>query len=239
MKLIHFIRLVLSIMIPSFAFCQDGVYGCDNYQNNNKCSLFLEIREGKYMLQLGYMASEDNITGATLSIGKSCEKEKEIVLEDELFGYPIVFERIDPNVLVLKQGFQPMIGSVFEYLREPTSSLFVYNSDTRDFHRNPYHIKKDNHKARFERKNGFQAGSYAIGDEFEKIYRLNLEESGRFNYQYRSVILSEGSWRRCGNLLILNDDGMNKPFFAIIKENGIISSLLPGAYTDSIWNLED
>lgn len=236
MKMFRFILVLLGLSTMSIAFGQDGVYRHPEFQDDNQCDLFLEVCNGKYHLFLSYELSLDYLTGTTLSIGDSREDGTMIVLTDELFGYTMVMERRDTTVFVMSQGFSSMVGLVFDYLPLPTSSPFVYNSDTRDFNRDPHRVKQENCKARHERKVEFQIGSYALGDE--KEYLLNIKENGRFDYFYHGVKISEGSWKRYRNLLALTDDGMGKPFYAIIKENGIISSYIPGAFVDSVWEYE-
>ena len=223
----------LGLSLVSHSFGQDGVYHHIGFRDDNQCNLYVEIWNGKYHLYLSYVLSIDNLTGTTISIGKIHEEGTMMMLEDELFGYTMVLERLDPTTLVMKQGFTSMIGVTFDYLCFPTSAPFVYSSDTRDFNRDPHHVKQENCKARRERKVGFQAGDYSLGNE--KNYLLKTEENGRFTYFYHGVQISKGKWKRCGNLLALRDDGLNKPFFAIIKEKGIVSSYLPGAFIDSVW----
>lgn len=226
------VLILISLLLGTFAFGQDGIYVYDGYQDDENCSLYLVIREGKYLLGLGYQASPDILTGTSLSIGTSRENGSCYILKDELFGYTMMFERIDSGLFVLKRGFAPMSGIAMKYLSSPMTAPFMYSSDTRNFHRNPYSIKRDNRKARREHRISIKAGRYVMTIGFENTYLLNLDDSGRYFYQYRGLTLSEGEWRRSGNLLILKDDGLNKPFFAIIKECGIISSFLPGAYCD-------
>lgn len=235
MNKFRFILVLFGLSIMSHSFGQDGVYHHIGFRNDNRCDLYVEIWDGKYLLYLSYEASIDYLTGTTVSIGKIHEDGTMVVLEDELFGYTMALERLDSTTLVMKQGFSSMTGIAFDYLCFPTSAPFVYNSDTRDFNRDPYHVKQENCKARHERKVGFQAGSYSLG--YEKNYLLKIEENGRFMYFYHGVKLSEGKWTRRGNLLALTDDGLIKPFFAIIKGNGIVSSYLPGAFVDSVWEL--
>ena len=234
MKKSLFIIVASTFMIVLHALGQDGVYCHEGFLNDKSCCLYLEIRDGRYLLDLSYELSLDLSTGTTLSIGKCHEERGKVVLTDELFGYNMVFERIDTLTLIMRKGFISMRDASFNYLREPTSSPFVYNSDTPDFNRDPYCVKTDNCRAKHERKVAFQVGSYALG--YENEYLLNIGKNGRFEYYYRGVKLSEGRWKRRGNLLSFIDDGLNKPFFAIIKENGIVSSFLPGAFFDTMWS---
>lgn len=233
MKKIFFVLATFTFSTVMHALGQVGVYCHDGFLNDQRCGLYLEIKDGKYRLDLYYELSMDLSTGTTLSIGKCCDDGKNMVLTDELFGYIMVFERIDSRILLMRKGFMTMRDTSFEYLREPTSAPFVYSSDTRDFIRDPYRVKQENCKAKRERKVGFQAGDYSLGNE--KNYLLKIEDNGRFTYFYHGVQISKGKWKRCGNLLALIDDGLNKPFFAIIKEKGIVSSYLPGAFIDSVW----
>lgn len=63
-------------------------------------------------------------------------------------------------------------------------------------------------------------------------YWLELLGDNRFNYYYdwKNYLISKGIWSRKGNLLILQDEDVNKPFYALINDdNTLVSCFLPDA----------
>lgn len=239
-------RLLMSMLV---LYClaakgQEGVYLLPNYQSDENCCVILTLSDNRYIMEMNYMLSDDNSTLITLSIGNYSIGNCQIKLIDELFGFEMKLQYNSNLELTVVKGFYPMINSVFEFSQSVTERPFMYLYDNGIQYVEKTKVKRVVKGARNEKRKHFSCGLYAWGTDYGEsgenvmFYSLHLDSTGYYQYRYRGgIILSEGRWRRRGNLLILQDVGMKKPIFAIVREGGIESLCLPGAYFDGIWPL--
>jgi len=68
-------------------------------------------------------------------------------------------------------------------------------------------------------------GLYKSNGDF---FSLNILPNNNYNFQYDNLKLSEGTWSRNGNILILYDTTFKISFYALISDKLLISNILPG-----------
>ena len=70
-------------------------------------------------------------------------------------------------------------------------------------------------------------GFYKVQETSEWRFSLQLNENETYDLCYKDRPLSEGSYKRDKNTLILNDDYLRCSFYALIKDGKITGIFLP------------
>ena len=194
-------------------------------------------------MEMNYMLSDDNSTLITLSIGDYYVHNRQIRLVDELFGIEMRLQCNSNQDLLVVKGFHSMKNSVFEFSEPAAERPFMYLYDNGSSHVDKIEIKRTVTEAKNEKKKHLSDGLYAWGTDYGEswnnvmFYSLYLDSTGCYQYRYRGgILISEGRWKRKGNLLILRDKGMKKPIYAIVRNEGIESLCLPGASFEGVWS---
>ena len=203
---------------------QDGIYWLeDSSESTHKIDVCLTLSNGYYSLDVISVISEDNIIEGTLSFGKFYKSCNKITLKDDIYDY--VFKlRIneDGNLCVIK-GFEPFVGRVF--------------SGRKDY---PYPIEdnRDAEKEQLSRLIRFHKNQTPYFEITHGIYQcgimcycaLSFSEGKQYEYFFQGLKVSQGSWERQGNTIVLKDNKMKRPMYAFKEKTGINGSFLPGSF---------
>lgn len=199
-----------------------GTYSIRKLNSNISGDIFF-FKNGHYLLDLQESLSDDVIEGMIFSDGSFSQKNNEITLTDKVHGYKIVLLK-NNNELQVINGFNWLMKKSFVFFNKS-----VYNEEK--------HIPKINVSSfirkRYEYKKSHKTGIPlypGIYDDIRSRTSLNIQSNNQYSMMYKSIILSQGSWRRNGNELVLLDSALKQPFYVLIGNNVLISCLLPGDY---------
>jgi len=218
MKKIHVFLLIIISSITS-AFGQ-----VHEYLGNTTIeyeSLFLTLCNNNYYIfgfRVNYM---DIFHEIILSDGFYKQNHNDtIVLNDQVNGYELIFIKDQNNDLHAIKGFCFMDNLK---LIDKGYSHGVYDSSYYVFDTN--HSLEDLLKEQEKYRNqtvlhDFRPGVYEIARQSDNQLIINIDKT--YSYQSKNELLSEGIWKRDGNLLIFIDKCLGEFFTAFIENDYIM-----------------
>lgn len=168
---------------------------------------------------------DDVIPVLTLSYGKYTKEGNMLYLNDSLNGYQMTVElSADTSKLIMIQGYCSWIGKEFGFQDKTWHRPeFAYFFDFDDFYC-PFEDYRNQKNI-----NPYLLGNYQFRRHGNFPHELVLTEDSRYLYKVMDVLLLYGEVTRDGNLLILEDDCIDEPFFVLIEKNGLVP-YLPGLF---------
>lgn len=216
--------LVCSIFILiCYAMSQvSETYSLDRVTEDIDCYLNL-YNNGSYYIELQENLTSDIGKSIVLSYGKYKVNSNRIVLMDNVHNFTMEVIT-DKSKIKFVNSFAFLLNKQFNYYgknigREPSFLNSSMNSLKLKEERKEY---KKTHQLIFS----FDVGIY----HDNQGYRLYIQQNNKYKVEYKSIVISDGDWRRDGNELELKDRYLNRSFYALINDKYIISKLLPGEY---------
>ena len=230
---------VVVLIITCQSVCgQVGAYATEiktvSSENNTEIDYNVVLLLGKKTYAVIYsFCMYDIIVDYCLSSGtyKACKKD--FVLTDKLRGWQMSAIMLNDSVLSFKSGLSGLKGLCF-------TSLYECDKNCEQQLINVCRIQNESCLRRKE-LNEYKrhAASYemAIGEyrQWPKSnYSVVFDKDGRFYCLFTDTkfIVSQGIWRRDGDLLVLYDDFLNKPFYMLIEKDCLLSRFIPGETKD-------
>ena len=193
-----------------------------NYHDNSlECKLYFSGR--KYWITL-----ENTLDCVTtekeLTYGFFQRKKGKLILRDYNTGFETVLRR--GSSLYVDCSFPFLEKKHFVFLEkqwdnnwgEMTAEICVQKE------------KIDEYSKIVSERKELRYGCYE-NDFADYIFKLIIEESGRYKLWLCNLLVSEGTWSREGNVLELLGNGFVEPFFMLIEDYKLIGSFVfPGYY---------
>ena len=229
---------IFAILSPIFSYGQIGIFSTPiETVSQERINEFFTIETwhsfdlflGNKEYALTYTSGADGMFEvASFSFGTYCKNDKGFVLKDLPNGYTMTVEYVNDSSLVFTKGLYCMKSRTLirkswdQELYDDVKTLgFDYEQDRKECRRYKHQ----------QNASGCLAGNYGY-DVFceDNFFPLILSKDGSFELSYRSgnLMVSKGTWSREGNLLILQDENLDEPFYALIEEDVIISHYLMG-----------
>lgn len=211
----YLLYLLLIFSIPSgYSQMNFGYYGIDGICNGMNCDLCV-LDNGQYYLMLSEWVSEDIEEVTILSYGKYQFEKDSLLLFDTCHGYKMVLLKSDSGLLVKRS---------FNFLNNQRMPYWGYYDIAPPIpNKKKSSRKTDNDEPLFH----LSLGNYYCEPGFE----LSLFAYGIYTYKFKGCLLSKGLWKRKGNELRLFDPTLSHAFCLLIRNDLLISDLLPGDYT--------
>jgi hypothetical protein len=221
-SLLLILSLTICICANSFAQLSEG-YFLDKINDNYNCYLLFS-GNGHYSILVSEDSGEsDAIRSFFLSVGKYRIIKNDIKLFDNSGGFTMLLKKNNSEIEVIHS---------FKWFK---NKHFIFDKKT---HSNPEEFesapKINASSILLERKkyNSIHKTVIPMSLGFYKsngfFFSLNLLPNNNYSYQYKTLKLSEGTWSRNGNILILYDTTLKISLYALISNNLLISNILPG-----------
>ena len=204
-----------------------GKYQIDINSKQVDCELKISS-DSTYEIQLCFQATEDIVNCAILSYGHYSIANELLYLHDDFYGYDWDISFSDNGVSV-GRGYAFLNGKAMKYQNETVEVL----------------PPDDNYLARtraqfdmfvtHQNNPQFVTGQYE-GQNHE--YLLRIDDIGKYQLYLKDVLLSEGSWSRQDNILILHDVQLNYDFKIAIGNESLLTLGIPGEFGGTMFYLE-
>lgn len=158
------------------------------------------------------------------SFGKYAVKGDDIIMVDSVSGFSMRATIEDSGTIVFGDCFIPLKGTVFTYCQQGIDSIM--RNGTKET------LQPVNGLCEAFRTNKpfrmLKTGVYTD----DMYLKLDLKSNGRYLYYFdnKHAPISAGRWKQDGMLLILQDDGLDKPFYAFVNNHVLNVDYLPGAF---------
>lgn len=192
--------------------------------------------EKRFVIDLVKSESNDILKTEIISYGNLLIQGDKVVLQDQVNNFRIVLQYMDALSPTLKNKQSLFVRQGFNWMR---NNYFYQVSDYPDRNRlslvdNLVSIKelmnlRKQHINNNKDKNNLFFGTYS--SETNLPYLLYLNEDGTYCMICETIKLSVGKWEANNNILILIDSDINARFYALIKsDNTLTSMLLPADF---------
>ena len=181
----------------------------------------LYLGDKEYVLNYT-IGAEDMIRTSSISYGTYNKNDNGFVLDDLVNGYTMAVEYVNDSSLVFTKGpycmkdrlltWQPWDQELYE-----EEKITDFNYDQLETERQTY----SNQQALSNTIIGDYSYGALYGDDFSPLV-LREDSSYELRYNSGNVLLSKGQWSRQGNLLLLQDEYMDKPIYALIEVDSIM-----------------
>lgn len=188
----------------------------------------LYLGDNEFLLAYSSGASDMFMMG-TISFGIYSKNDNGFVLHDCFNGYTMEVEYVNDSSLVFTKG--PCCMKNRMLIWGPWNQSF-YDSEDKLTEYDYQQVEKmrQNYSCQQELSCSI-IGDYNYGTIFDDGFSpLELQEDGSYELRYRfgEILLSKGQWSRQGNLILLQDDFMDEPFYAFIEEDVILIRFFVG-----------
>lgn len=242
MSLFRFSIIIITAMISTIEFSQGQMssiyrYNWDlppywlskqDHEHSHKSCYLCFYENGNYDISIYEQLTLDIVAGFILSVGKYSKKNNKITLIDKNNGYKIILLTINRNLKV-EQGFKFLKNKMFNY------SLY---SDTKNSTEHTLFKNIDVSKERERQKQlnkkmlPFNCGTY----KNEEHLKLVIQQDNNYMLDYKNIHISEGSWKRVGNEIVLYDPLLKCSFYVFVTDKGLNGKLLPGDFCDYLFH---
>lgn len=218
--------LFLFLFPPLLGICQTSSpysehYMCEDEENGFYCDLYFVGNE--YCLMLTHFNEEaDAEMSILLSEGSVDKNGRYYILKDHSQDYTLLLEETDDE-LVMLHSYKFLIQKRFAKTSNYEEEWFTKEVKTKDQLEEA--ILANNKEQRKEIPLPY--GFYKVQETSEWRFSLQLNENETYDLCYKDRPLSEGSYKRDKNTLILNDDYLRCTFYALIKDGKITGIFLP------------
>lgn len=218
-------RLLFSLFLflSIYSYAQDGYYTMPD-----KEGLILSVdrpNKGDYLMSFYTTFYNDVIVGLILSEGTYSDSEEIRRLVDRHNGMEFMLEKSNDNDYIVKKGFCFMTERCLVF------NPITYDEEDEYEYDDPYayfyiadSIQAENERETFRTQDSvfeLQPGKYVYHN-----MELYITTESRYSLYCFDIVFSEGWVSREGNVLLLHDDCMDKPFYALVVKDGIIRQFM-------------
>lgn len=215
--------LIIFLTISLSGFSQNnifGIYSIENLTEKVDFNIYL-FKNGNYYIEFSENVTDDIISSLVLSYGDYTIINNMITLTDKTLNFKMQFI-IENNTLTVIQGFVFM---------ERQKKIFISNDPGNEMEINYCNININLIQKEREQYNNSHTVLVPLDFgifENEQGYKLYIYPNNKYVLEFKNIKLSEGEWKRDNNLLNLLDLSLYFTFYVLIKDNILISKLLPG-----------
>lgn len=184
--------------------------------------LFLFDR-GSYMILLTDQSqtdADDFVYTIVLSSGRFTKDSNMIILKDDVEKYTMVFN-LENARLIAEQSFGLLKNVALCYLNTIEESHVRERFKDYDYYFSEVECEEYNneHRQEIPLKFGFYGDKY----ETSLLYNYRVNDDSTFSITYKKIVISEGTWSRNNNVLILTDKDLLFPSYLLIGEDCLMS----------------
>ncbi len=229
---------ILTSFINAQHLSSGMIHACDLNSNREDLSCWIEYFDNnRYVLTMEFQESPDIIKAQILSGGHYKNEGKKLLLFDEIHGFTLRYTLIEFNQLVQEHGFTFLINKIMTLYPNNTQTAFPpipFNAATqkqrREKYLRQYYFSLPFTPGIYESEyNTVKKGRYTIF-ETGLDYEINIMRNGRYVLQYKRIAISEGTWERKENEIVLFDENLQHNFYLLISNRSLISMYLPGEF---------
>lgn len=229
-------RVTLLALTLLFCACNDyfslyHVQGlCASLEDGSTTDCWMYLSKKKYWITFD-SSWEDIVFVGQLSYGKVNRVGERLYLRDSQFGIETVLTKNGRNLRVEK-SFPFLDGQLFEHESDLRTKDEIYESDLdmmvdslTDFSAQMERIVcyKAQNPEEIPLKEGlFRSEKYLLLD-----YAIEIKENQTYRLSAYTFPISEGTWTREGNVLMLSDPNFSKTFYLLVADNKLIGEVLP------------
>lgn len=230
---------VVALSMPSFG--QIGIFSTSHETvSKERIGTFTITTWRVFSLYLGDMdylfvyssGAYDTMMTGTISFGTFSKTDNGFVLNDQINGYAMEVEYVNDSSLVFTKG--PYCMKNRTLILKPWNQSF-YDSEYKPTEYDYQQVEKMRQNYSCQQELSYSIiGDYNYGTIFEDDFSpLTFQEDGSYELRYRSgeILLSKGKWSRQGNLILLQDDFMDEPFYAFVEKDSILIRFFVGDWT--------
>ena len=159
------------------------------------------------------------------------------MLFDEIHGFTLRYALIESNQLVQEHGFPFLNNKIMTLYPNNIQIVFppipfnaVMQKQRREKYLRQYYFTLPFTPGIYESEyNTVKKGRYTIF-ETGLDYEINIMRNGRYVLQYKRIAISEGTWERKENEIVLFDENLQHNFYLLISNRSLISMYLPGEF---------
>ena len=197
--------------------CQNGFYTLQDIPET-----ILHLHDGVYVLFFDF--GEGDIENCNrISLGSYVTDSGFITLHDSLLGYDTRMRIVSRMELMsLRKGYYGLRYKSFYWSKPSKYINLVANVNVE---------KMQTTCADFGNQdtlNPFSHNLYVCSNN-SHLFDLFFSDKGLFQYKFHGMVLLEGSFKRIGNVLLLQDNEIVNPFYVLIEKDGLIP-FLPGIF---------
>lgn len=242
-----YIVLILSLFVSINSFCQTGVFQTPvemlyhNYYDGDTVEEFgsyrLHLGDNQYLLELYYTSrynwipSWNDTASICYSYGKYSVDGNKISMLDTLNGFDMQAIHDGKGNFVFEKGFVALSEKAFSYY-QPFDDSYVKDKGVYDV------LSKNDmddilsEREQYRKSMPFRRIKYGFHNS--SFTKLNLMENGRYSLFscLERILISSGSWSVDGRLLVMQDDGLDKPFYALVDSNFLKAKFFPYSIDD-------
>jgi len=254
-KTILILSILVFITLASQAKINGIYYVVNNLGHRITCHITF-FDEKYYYIELDNSLSSDVIETDILSFGSFSLKGNGLSLVDAVNGHKIQLEVFNEKRIKVIRGL-PFLNSktLFYESKEDPFISEQYKSDYFNKVKTSLSLQNELDKYKsIDKNNILHKELYSFAK-----YELKIEKGGnyKFSYVYKAIsedtwkylnlyerimlpsdviiIISEGTWKRQGNVLYLYDLSLQYTFHVFIEENGLNCKFLPGVFRDNLF----
>ncbi len=176
---------------------------------------------------LAIYGGHDSFSIINISSGSVMKDGIKYTLKDKLNGFLLQMEQKKDTSIVFSSCPHCLKGKEFIFNHIEADSVYADYVNEKDC----VNAKKERLNYCRQKETPLRLGNYGHDiSGLEGCIPLTISEDGQYCLRYYcgKVIFSKGHWSRHGNLLLLQDDNMNEPFYGLILPDGIISRYFIG-----------
>ena len=157
-----------------------------------------------------------------LSCGDYSMNNKEVTLTDKTLGIQMTLY-MDNDTLTAGQSFSCMENRQFTFLYEHYGGYTPYSRISAS------RLEKKRHRFNNTHTRPAPLDYVKYNDTYPFFVSLYIQSDNSFKLEYSNIVVSDGKWERDGNILTFFDKHLNETFYALINEDGSLTScFLPG-----------
>lgn len=222
------------------------IHACDLNSNREDVSCWIEYFDNyRYVLTIEFQKSPDIIKAQILSTGHYKVEGKKILLSDEIHGFTLRYALIESNQLVQEHGFPFLNNKTMTLYPNNNQNVFppipfnaAIQKQQREKYLRQYYFTLPFTPGIYESEyNTVKKGRFTIF-ETGLDYEINIMRNGRYVLQYKRIAISEGTWERKENEIVLFDEYLQHNFYLLISLRSLISMYLPGEFRATTLHLK-
>lgn len=205
---------------------------CENLYENYSCYLNL-YNSKEYSIAFQTEESEDLIYSISISTGTFNRINDTLILKDNCAEFEIKLIT-NNNLLIVSNGLGWLINKKFIFENEnlPDDSLIDNFSKTFSV------TEKKEIRFNYKNQNLTEFPLIVTNYYAKQAYLIELKKDSTYNFKLDNILFSDGKWMRDGNILILNDSGLNTSFYILIGNNCLIPNQLFDLDSEMIFKME-
>lgn len=170
----------------------------------------------------------ENPSNLIVSYGKYSIKDKLITFYDSYNGYKMIFS-YSKNKLIGLQTFSWLHNVKFDY--------WDYSIEDEEYFNNENFSSLKKEMIQFKQENKNINTLYFKEYNNQAKFNFCLKRPHLYKFSYKGFLISEGTFRRVGNKLIMYDSSLNYSFFALIGKEYLFCKILPVDYNGYKFNI--